>query len=79
MTKMLKKVGLSIALASTFGVSANAICLSENYCSDAYIGVGGFYENINGTESSIKNAGGFISFGASGMYFNRMHLELTLK
>ena len=39
-----KKLGLSFVLVGALGVSANAICMTENYCTDFYIGAGGYYE-----------------------------------
>ena len=79
MINLYKKIGVSIILAGAFGVSANAVCLSENYCTDFYLGVGGFLEKINGSGANINDAGGFVSLGGSDVFSNRVQIGLDIK
>ena len=79
MKNVIKKVGISFVLASVFGVSANAICVVDNYCINFYTGVGGFYENMSGSGVDVNNYAGFLSFGGSDLYFNRLQIGLDAK
>ena len=79
MNSVIKKIGLSIVLASAFSVSANAICVVDNYCINFYTGVGGFYENMSGSGVDVNNYAGFISLGGSDLYFNRLQLGGDVK
>ncbi|MDY5823199.1 MAG: hypothetical protein SPJ83_10520 [Helicobacter sp.] len=74
-----KKLGLSFVLVGALGVSANAICASENYCTDFYIGAGGYYEKIEGNGANINNALGFLSLGGADIFFNRVQFGLDAK
>ncbi len=53
--------------------------MSENYCINSYIGVGGFYENANGNETKITNYGGFLSIGGSDVLFHRVQAGIDMK
>lgn len=79
MIKILKKVGLSFVLAGAFGVSANAICVVDNYCINLYAGLGGSYENMSGGGVDVNNLAGFISLGGSDLYFNRVQAGIDAR
>ena len=74
-----KRVSIGIVLASVLAVSANAICITDKYCTNSYVGVGGFYEDISGNSAEIKNTVGFFAFGASDVFANRFHYGADLK
>lgn len=76
---LFKKVGLSVVLAGAFAISANATCLSENYCIDTYIGLGGSYENMSGSGVNVNNLDGFISLGGSNVYYNKLQVGVDIK
>ncbi|WP_233715915.1 hypothetical protein [Helicobacter trogontum] len=79
MMDSIKKIGLSLVVTGALGVSVNAVCVSEKYCSDYHVGVGGFYENMSANEANINRAGGFISFGAYDTLFQRFHYGAEMK
>ena len=74
-----KKIGVSIILAGTFGVSANALCVLENYCDDVYLGVGGFHENMDANRANINRSAGFISIGIRDLFLKRVNIGSDIK
>ena len=74
-----RKIGLSLVLAGALGVSANAVCLTENYCTDFYIGAGGYYEKIAGQGANVENVGGLFSIGGADIFFNRVQFGLDAR
>lgn len=75
----IKKLRLSLVVASAFSVSANAVCISENYCTGFYLGAGGFYDDTKGSETKVSNSGGFISIGGADLFFNRFQLAVDMR
>ena len=75
----IKKICKGIVVTSILAINANATCITEKYCANAYFGVGGFYENINGNSANVKNTGGFLAIGANDVFFNSFHYGADFK
>lgn len=76
---IMKKIYVSLVLINAFSVSANAVCFSENYCSNYHVGIGGLYENTNANEAKINRAGGFISLGGYDLFFKKFHYGIDVR